>query len=589
MKSFSTKLFRWRIRHIQNRQFVLILSLVIGILSGLAAVLLKNTVYYTHYLLTNDFNFQADNYLYLALPLIGISLTVLYVRFFVKDEIGHGISKILFAISKRSALIRPHNNYSSMFASTITVGFGGSVGLEAPIVLTGSAIGSTIGRFMRLNYRTRMLLIGCGAAGAVAGIFKAPIAGVVFVVEVLMLDLTLSTLLPLLISAITAAMVAFFLMGKGVLFSFEVLHDFKLGSLPFYVLLGIFSGLISLYFTRMTMYTEGLFSHVKNIYLKVLSGGILLGILFFVFPSLFGEGYEALKDILAGHGDEIINTSIFSGIGHSELIFLAVLLLIMIFKAVATAATTGAGGVGGIFAPSLFMGGLTGLFTARLINFSLPWKVTESHFALVGMAGVMAGVMHAPLTGIFLIAEITGGYQLFTPLIITATISYLTIHYFEPHSLYTKRLAARGELLTHDKDKAMLTLLKVKQLIEKNFICVQADDSLGTFVDAVAKSTRNVFPVTDTDGTFMGVVFINDVRHVIFQQELYQKVFVRDLMFMPNEKVSPSDSMEDIAKIFQKTSHYNIPVIEDGKYIGFVSRANVFSAYRKMLRELSDE
>ncbi len=589
MKSFTARLHKWRIKNIQNQQFVLLLSLIIGILSGLAAIILKNTVYYTHYFLTNDFDFQEDNILYLALPLIGIILTVLYIRFFVKDDIGHGISKILYSISKRSALIRPHNNYSSMAASTITVGFGGSVGLEAPIVLTGSAIGSSIGRFMRMNYRTRMLLIGCGAAGAIAGIFKAPIAGIVFVIEVLMLDLTLATLLPLLISAVTASVVAFFLMGKGVLFSFELLHPFQLGNLPYYLILGVMSGLVSLYFTRMTMYAENQMKRIKGTYLKAISGGVILGVLIFVFPSLFGEGYEALKDILAGHGEEIVNKSIFSGIGNSELFFLVVLLLIMGFKAVATAVTTGAGGVGGIFAPSLFMGGLTGLFTARLINFFAGPKVTESHFALVGMAGVMAGVMHAPLTGIFLIAEITGGYQLFTPLMITATIAYLTIHYFEPHSIYTKRLAARGELLTHDKDKAMLTLLKVNQLIEKNFVCVKANDSLGDFVKAVAKSKRNIFPVISDEGDFVGVVFINDVRHVIFQSEMYEKVFVRDLMFMPNEKVSPNDSMEDVAKIFQKTSHYNIPVIEHGKYIGFVSRANVFSAYRKMLRDLSGE
>lgn len=579
----------WRIKHVDNRNFIIVLSLIVGILSGFAAVILKNLVYYTHFFMTNGFKFSEINYMYFAYPGFGILLTILFVKLFVKDNLGHGVSRILYSISKKNGIIKPHNIYSSMISSSLTVGFGGSVGLEAPITLTGSAIGSSLGSFFHLNYKTVILMIGCGSAGAIAGIFKAPIAGTLFAIEVLMLDLTMATLIPLLISAVTGATVALFLMGKGVLFSFDVTTPFILKEIPFFILLGVFSGLVSLYFTRVAMYIEVIFQKMGKAYLKLLVGGVVLGLLIFVFPSLFGEGYEALMDILKGNGESIINQSIFSNLIENRWVFLILLLLILFFKVIAMASTTGSGGVGGIFAPSLFMGGVTGFFIARLINTLSTYQVSESNFSLVGMAGIMAGVMHSPLTAIFLIAEITGGYELLPPLIITATISYLTIMYYEPHSIYTKKLALRGELITHHKDKAVLSMMKVDKLIETNFLTINPEATLADLVKLISASSRNLFPVVDKENNFLGLIFLDHIRNIMFKPEIYNTTYVRDLMFMPETLVSPDDSMEEIAKKFQGTGKFNFAVIKDGKYMGFISRARVFSAYRNLLKDFSDE
>ncbi|MEI6695433.1 MAG: chloride channel protein [Bacteroidota bacterium] len=588
-KKIINRLFIWRLRHISNHRFVLMLSLVIGTLSGLAAVLLKNTAFYTHYFFTSSFNIDSENYWYLAYPMIGIFLTVLYVKYFVKDKINHGISRVLYAISKNGGRMRPHNNYSSMIASTLTVAFGGSVGLEAPIVATGSSIGSSLGQLFRLNYKTTILLIGCGAAGAVAGVFKAPIAGIVFVIEVLMLDLTVTNLIPLLISAITASSISYFLMGKGVLFSFDVTTPFYLKNIPFYMILGIFCGFVSLYFTKISMAIEALFKKIKNQYSKVIIGGLCLGVLIFIFPSLYGEGYDVLKMMLHGKGNEVLQKSFLYFMKNDVWLFSGTLLAIMFFKVVAMAVTNGSGGVGGIFAPSLFMGGITGFFVARTLNIIGIAQVSEINFALVGMAGIMSGVMHSPLTAIFLIAEITGGYQLFTPLIITSTISFLTISNWEPHSIYTKRLAERGELITHDKDKALLTLMKIDKLIETNFHAVNPEADLGDLVHIISRSNRNVFPVIDQDNNFKGVVVLDDIRHLIFDRDIYHKTFVKDLMIIPPYNVDYYDTMESIVYKFNETGNYNLAVLKEGKYLGFISRANIFSAYQKMLRHFSDD
>jgi CIC family chloride channel protein len=583
------KIFVWRLKNISNQRFVLILSVVIGLLSGLAAIILKNTAFYTHYFFTKDFDTDSVNYLYLAYPGIGILLTVLFVKFFVKDKISHGVSRVLFAISKNGGKIRTHNTYSSMIASTLTVSFGGSVGLEAPIVYTGSSIGSALGQLFRLNYKTITLLIGCGAAGAIAGIFKAPIAGIVFVIEVLMLDLTVANVIPLMISAITASSLSYFFMGKGVLFTFDITTPFYLKNLPFYIFLGIVSGFVSLYFTRVSMKIEELYKKVKNQYVKIILGGIILGILIFIFPSLYGEGYDVLKMMLHGKGDELVQTSFLYFVKDDLWLFLGALLAIMFFKVVAMAVTNGSGGVGGIFAPSLFMGGITGFFVARLLNTTGIANVSEINFALVGMAGIMSGVMHSPLTAIFLIAEITGGYQLFTPLIVTSVISYLTIFNWEPHSIYTKRLAERGELITHDKDKALLTLMKIDKLIETNFHSIQPDATLRKLVEIISVSNRNVFPVVDGENNFIGVVVLDDIRHIMFDTELYDNTFVSDLKIIPSHIVEFNDNMEVIVRKFNESGNYNLPVLNEGKYIGFVSRANIFSAYRKLLRHFSEE
>lgn len=584
-----SKLLRWRIRNVSERQFLYIISFVVGILSGLAAVLLKNTLYYTHYLLSDGFNYAARNYLYFASPLVGIILTVLFVRYFVRDSISHGVSRILFSISKSNSLIKPHNTYTSIIASTLTIAFGGSVGAEAPVVLTGSAIGSNIARIFRLDYKMVTILVGCGAAGAIAGIFKAPIAGLVFALEVLMIDLSIATILPLLISAVTASVVAYFLLGEGVLFSFRIEEHFMLNNIPWYIILGIICGFISLYFTRVSMAIEVKVKKIQLWWMRAITGGIVLGGLIFVFPSLFGEGYEVLQAMVNGRGEEVIEQSVFGFATDNEWLLIGVLGLMMAFKVVAMAVTNSAGGVGGVFAPTLFMGGVAGFFTSRLLNSTFSIGLSDAKFALVGMAGLMAGVMHAPLTAIFLIAEITGGYQLLTPLMITSTISFLTIHYFEPYSIYTKMLAQRGELITHHKDKAVLLRMKVSDLLETNFSTVTMDMTLGQFVQVVSKSERNIFPVVDSDNTYLGVVFLNDIRHMLFDHSLYNDITVRQLMFMPDVSVSPDDSMEDVAAVFQQTSHYNLPVIKEGKYVGFVSRANVFSRYRRLLKDSSDE
>ncbi len=580
---------RITIKTSKQRRLVLALSLIIGILSGLAAVLLKNTVHHATDFIMHGFDFAEGNYLYLVFPLVGIGLTVLFSLYIVKDNISHGVARILYAISRRNGKIDGHNMYSSMIGSTLTIGFGGSMGLEAPIVLTGSALGSYLGRRFHLDHKTVNILIGAGATGALAGIFKAPIAAVVFSLEVLMLDLTMITLIPLLISSATAATIAYFFMGSQVMFSFELIDPFYLKHLPWYILLGVFTGLISLYFTRATLSIESGMGRIKHKWQKWLVGAIPLGIMIYVFPALYGEGYQFMYDLVNQKVTGIVNASLFSG--FDSIWYLILFMgLIMIFKVVAMALTGGSGGVGGIFAPSLFMGSVSGVFFSKMINQLWPFAdVPEKNMALVGMAGVMAGVMQAPLTGIFLIAESTGGYELFTPLIFTAVISYLTMMLFEQHGIYTKRLAERGELMTHDKDRNVLQMMKVDRLIETNFRTVDIDATMREFTKEVSKSQRNVFPVVDRDNNFYGVIFINDIRNIIFNTELWDKTMVKDLMFMPDTMVDPDESMESVAAKFQETDHYNLPVIKEGKYIGFVSRAQVFSTYRKLLREFSDE
>ncbi len=587
---FYQGIHSWRLRHISPRNFVLILSLIAGNLGGLAAIALKNAVHLGHLLLMSVISIKSFNLLYLVLPFIGILITYLYVKYIVKDNIGHGISRVLQAISKSNSIIKAHNMFTSLIASTFTVSFGGSVGLEAPIILTGSAIGSNLGRYLRLDYKTITLLVGCGAAGALAGIFKAPVAAVIFSLEVLMLDLTMASLIPLLISSASGAILAYFFMGSDVLFSFEVAaHPFTMHNLPFYALLGLLCGLVSIYFTKANMSIEKQFQRIPKGFLSMLTGGIITSLLVFLFPPLFGEGYETLNNLLDGNGMRLLDGSIFSSMGNNYFLLLFFLILILIFKVVAMSATTGGGGVGGVFAPSLFMGGVTGFFLSKAVNFFLNGRLPESNFALAGMAGVMAAVMHAPLTAIFLIAEITGGYQFFVPLMITSIVAYLTIIPFEPHSIYAKRLAETGELITHDKDKAVLSRLSIERLIERNFISTSPDITLGEFVKLVAKSQRNVFPVVDHENTFLGVIFINDIRHIIFEHDQYDTVFIRNLMYMPDTIIDQQATMEDVAQKFAETSHYNLPVLKDGKYIGFVSRANVFSAYRKLVKDFSND
>jgi len=581
-------MYLYQYKVLKPRQFVLVLSFFVGILSGLAAVVLKNTLYYTNFFLTNGFTFKAIYFLYLLFPLFGLIFTYVFLRYVVKDNISHGISKVLHGISRGQSQIRPHNTWSSLIACTLTLGFGGSVGPEAPGVLTGSAIGSNLARIFRQDYKNTTLLLGCGAAGALSGLFSAPIAGVVFVIEVLLMDMTMTNIIPLLISAVTGSLVSTLLMGKEVAFSFVLLSPFHFHETGYYILLGIFTGLVSVYFIRGSVWIERQLGRIP-VATRISLSGILLALLIFVYPSLFGEGYTILKSVLNGKAETIGNPEFFGWMKNSPFLFLWIILGLVVAKVVAMSVTQGSGGIGGTFAPALFVGVISGLFLSRGMNLSIGSHLPESNFALVGMAGIMTGVMHAPLTAIFLIAEITGGYELLTPLIISSTVSYLTVYYFEPHSIYARQLATRKELITHHKDNAILTFMNPASLIEKNFLSIGPDQSLGDLVKVVAESSRNIFPVIDAENTFYGVVTLDHIRGIMFDRELYNTRSVSDLMYMPEFYISPDDDMEKIMSLFQRNDRFNIPVIKDGKYIGFMSRANVFSEYRKLLKQFSEE
>jgi chloride channel protein, CIC family len=589
--NISIRIQAWRMKHMNAKNLVYTLSIVIGIIAGLAAVVLKTSVHYIEYFLLNTSEVNYENWLFMFFPFVGILLTVFFLRRFVKDDISHGITKILYAISKKNGKIKSHNMYSSMVACTLTGGFGGSVGMEAPILFTGSAIGSNLGQLFGLNRSTLNLLIGCGTAGAMAAIFKAPIAGLIFAFEVLMLDLTAASIIPLLIATVSGAIVSALLLGEQIEFYFTLKDPFNYKSIPFYILLGIVSGLISLYFVRINSYTEKILKKFKHPYRKVLFGGIALGLLIFVFPPLFGEGYSSMKSMLSGQPHELLNNSMFYSLSEDKWLFLLFLVGILFFKVVAMAITTGSGGIGGVFAPSLFMGGITGFTFAKAVNLISPsWiKLSESNFSLVGMAGLIAGVIHAPLTAIFLIAEITGGYGLFIPLIITASISYITIYYFEPHSIYTKQLAESGVLITHHKDKNVLRLMTIKSVIETDFIKISIHGTLGDLVGAIAKSKRNFFPVVDEQEHFCGVVMLDDVRDIMFEKSNYEKVLISDIVTMPLETASVKDNMETVMNKFKGTDQWNMPVTDNGVYVGFVSKSKIFDSYRDMLIEFSEE
>ncbi len=578
------------IRRIKQRRLILVLSLVIGLLSGIAAIILKNLAHFVEQrskemLLADDYSGVG-----FLLPVLGIFLTMLFVKYLLKQDIGHGVSKILFAISKRKGHMKPHNTWSSMVGSSLTVGMGGSVGLEAPIVLTGSSIGSNIGHLLKLNYKTIVLLIGCGAAGAIAGIFKAPIAALIFAFEVLMLDLTAFSIVPLLIASVTAATVSYFFLGEEVVFSFTISEPFVMSNIPFYILLGLFTGLVSIYFTRMNMWVEHSMGHIRNAFVRTLTGGLLVSGLIFLMPHLFGEGYVTLKTLLTGQSDALFNGTLFQNlIGDNGLLIILFFLMLVIFKVIAMALTTGSGGVGGIFAPALFVGAMSGVTVAKAVNFFKATGISENNFALVGMAGVMAGVMHAPLTAIFLIAEITGGYTLFIPLIITATIAFVTMRSFEGQSIYTKRLAERGELITHHKDKAVLSMLTVEEVLENDCERVPVDGKLRDLVHAVSKSRRNIFPVVNEEQELIGVISLNDVRDIIFNTELYDKVDITEIMQIPPAIMRKDENMKKVLEIFEETEAWNLPVTEDDRYIGFISRSKIFNSYRSLLKEFSDD
>ena len=592
-RSLLVRFAHWRTEHLSTRQFTLILSFFVGLFAAIAAYCLHWIIHQIQLLLTAGFSISSINWLYLVFPVVGIYLTSLFIRHVVKDNISHGITRVLYAISSKRSRLKAHNCWSSVIASAITIGFGGSVGAEAPIVLTGSAIGSNLGQLFKLDNRTMMLLVGCGASAAIAGIYKAPIAGLVFTLEVLMVDLTMASLLPILIACVTATCFTYIFVGSDSMFTFHIDGAWNIERVPASVLFGIFCGLLSLYFMRMMTTCENFFARMAHHpYLRLVVGGTLLSSLIFLFPSLYGEGFGSINTLLNGNTEaewsQILNNSLFYGHNHLLVVYVGLVLFTKVF---ATSATNGSGGCGGTFAPSLFIGGFGGFFFARLWNlYEVGVYIPEKNFTLLGMAGVMAGVMHSPLTGIFLIAEITGGYQLLLPLMIVCISSYLTINIFEPHSIYGMRLAREGKLITHHTDRSILTLMNLESIVDKEYTAVRPDMPLGQLVHAISRSNTSFIPVLDQAGALVGEVDVTKIRHIMFRTELYQKFNVSQVMTPPPATLGCNDPMEEVMTKFDKTDAGSLPVVDiDGKLIGFISRTRLYALYRKMVADFSNE
>lgn len=571
-----------------ERTLLWILAIVVGLLSGLAAVILKQSISFLAHLVSGAIPGKYP-WLYLITPGVGMLLSLLFVKYVIKDDISHGVTRVLRAISRNEAQIKPHNTWSSLASSAVTIGLGGSVGAEAPIVYTGAAIGSNIARVLKLSYRQMTILLGCGAAGAIAGIFKAPIAGVLFTLEILMFNISMTSILPLLFSSVSATMVTYLLMGNTVTFANSV-ASFSLSNIPFYILLGLVCGFMSLYFLRTTLRVEDKLAKVKNPYVKWIFCAILLGILIFLFPPLYGEGYASLGPMLGAGSLSEIESHLPEALSGSKWAIVVFFAAIMFAKVYATAFTNAGGGVGGTFGPTIFTGAVTGFVLARIVgNLGLA-SLPEANFTLVGMAGLMAGVMQAPLTAIFLVAEMTGGYALMFPLMITSAISFATIRFFEQYSIYSKRVAQQGDLLTHDSDQAVLTLLKISDFIETDFKPIAIDKTLGDLVGIISTSNRNIIPVVDAEGRFQGIVMVDDVRKYMFTESLYSKIHIYNLVKDAPGLLTEDERMESVMDKFEKTQAWNLPVTDaDGKYLGFVSKSNIFSSYRDQLHQVSHD
>lgn len=581
------QLLVWRVKHISNRDFVLILSVIIGCLSGIAAVILKETVHFIETLLTRQLDTSYANYFYLGYPLIGLVLTVIIAKFILRESFGHGITSILYAISRKSSIVTKTKTYSNLIGSAITVGFGGSVGLEAPIVVTGSAIGSNIGRMVHLQSEKRALLIGCGTAGAISAIFNSPIAGVIFSIEVILIEININAFIPLLISSVTGSLTSLLLLGDAILFSFNLKDPFTAADTPYYLLLGVVCGFVSLYFTRLTYKIENFFASIRGDIKRAIIGGLCLGMIIFVFPPIYGEGYNFVKVLLRGNEQDILDYSMFFWDIENVYLIILFLLGLVLIKPIASSITIGSGGNGGIFGPSLFLGGVTGFLFAKCINtIEVLGTISLSNFTLVGMCGLMSGVLHAPLTAIFLIAEITGGYTLFVPLMMVSAIAYSTIFYFERYSLYTKSLIKKGLLFPDDRDRLVLSLLDIKKLIETDLLTIKPQATLGDLVDLVRVSKRNIFPVVDDKKQLVGIITLDDIRSIMFDRDAQQNVLVKTLMHTPPDVISTQDNMQIVMEKFERTGAWNLPVLDEGKYIGLISKSRIFNAYRnKLIRQ----
>ncbi len=585
------RIHTWREHNLSERNFVSLLALLVGVAAGLAAVLLKFLIGSIAQLVESTVSATQGNWQYLVFPAIGILLSALYVRYMVRDNISHGVTRVLYAIALKKSRLKVKNMYASLIASSMTIGFGGSVGAEGPIVFTGAAIGSNLGQVFKLSPQTLMLLVGCGAAAGIAGIFKAPIAGVLFTIEVLMLDLTAARAMPLILASVCGATVSYIFTGYNVEFFFSQSEPFYASRIPFVVLLGVFCGFVSLYFMGTVSAMEDMFKRISSGRVRYVIGALTLSVLIFMLPPLYGEGYGAITHLLNGEVAEVFDNSLFYGYRDTMWGVLLFILMLCAMKGFATAATNGAGGVGGTFAPSLYVGCMAGFFFAYLFNqtgivdASMPLSI--KNFALMGMAGVMAGVMHAPLMAIFLTAEMTGGYDLFLPLLIVAAISYGTSRIFTPYGIYARRLAKRGQLLTHEKDQSVLTLLTMDSVIETDFVSVSPDMNLKQMVKVIAQSNRNLFPVTDDDTVLVGVVQLDDIRNIMFRPDLYHRIKVNDFMTAPSHKVLVDMPMEQVMKIFEDSGAWNLPVVDhEGRYVGFVSKSKIFNNYRQVLQRL---
>ena len=595
MGTKATKLLirfsKWSNKHLSHQQFLMILSAIIGFTAGLGAVVIKNLTHFTQRLLEGNLIANYHHAFYFIFPLIGLSLSLFVVKVILRKKIGHGIPSTLYAISRRKGIMRSFQMYASLITAPLTVGFGGSVGLEGPTVATGASLGSNISRFFKMNQSSRTLLIGCAAAGAMSSIFKAPIAAIIFAIEVFSLDLTLISMVPLLIASVSAILTSYFFFGSDIILPFELQDNFTISEVPFYIILGVLAAGCSMYFTHIYFKIADAFKKIDSLFFRLLLGGLGLGFLIYLIPPLYGEGYNVINNLLAEDYIQALGTNFFNE--YLDNIWIVIILLagLVIFKIIATSLTFGAGGIGGIFAPVLFMGSAMGHCFALLVNNLgiLRNPISVSSFTMVGMAGLMAGVLHAPLTAIFLIAELTGGYELFVPLMITAAISFMITNQFQPHSVYTMELAKRGDLLTHNKDQAVLTLLNIQQIIEKNFICLNIDMNLGDVIHkGVIKSSRNLFPVIDEDRNFLGIILLDDIRPIMFDQKMYIEVKVSDVMQRAPTVIDlKKDRPKDTMRKFQETNAWNLPVVEDGKYVGFISKSKLLTAYRQKLIEVT--
>ena len=578
----------WRAKHISHKQFVYILSIIVGFTSGVGAVILKNLTHFFQHILEGNLVKEFHTAFYFLSPLVGFGIVYLIMKYVIRNKVSHGIPSTLFAISKRKGIMKRYQMFGSILTAPITVGFGGSVGLEGPTVATGAAIGSNISRLFHMNQTTRNLLVTCAAAGAMSSIFKAPIAAIVFAIEVFSLDLTLASMLPLLLASLSAILTSYFFFGDDILLPFRIVDKFTVSDVPFYIALGIVAAITSIYFTGVYDKTSKIFDNIGSPVKRLIIGGIAIGVLIYFIPPLYGEGFDVINNLIAGNPKEALHNNFLDMNLENVWIVIGLLAGLVFFKIIASSITFGAGGVGGIFAPTLFMGSIMGNCIAKIINNSGVFQspISESNFTLVGMAGLLAGVLHAPLTAIFLIAELTGGYDLFIPLMLTATISFSLTKYFNPHSVYTMELGRKGELITHDKDHAVLTLMDINKVIETNFISITPKMSLGEIVhEAVVKSNRNIFPVINSKSEKLeGIILLDDIRPIMFDQNLYNEVMARDVMQDPPEIIDiKNDKMTDIMKKFQDSSAWNLPVVENGKYIGFISKSKLLTAYRRQL------